>query len=334
MSTGFRINNQELYEIYENFPADIAELYNVTPSAFSNEENRFLKCEMSLIDSHGIIFPTSANENCGGYNESNYRVNSVPIDVALKGCRPIGIPLVRLESGTHYINRIGNETWLSVLPNSASGTRLEYDPKYLHIEALGGGGGGGGSATMYASAGGGGGGYCYLSVAIPEESYITLVVGEKGRGGDARTKGNNGGDSKVLDYYGNVLCCACGGSGGGINAEDGGKGGESYGGLTNIYGGAGGKKENNGQNVSDVSFLIDKPENERWIRGDNSGGISRGNNFGGGGGACAFNQGANADSNTTPNAASFGGGGAGAGFKVLTASNGGDGGNGFINIYY
>lgn len=81
MSTGFRINNQELYEIYENFPADIAELYNVTPSAFSNEENRFLKCEMSLIDSHGIIFPTSANENCGGYNESNYRVNSVPIDV-------------------------------------------------------------------------------------------------------------------------------------------------------------------------------------------------------------------------------------------------------------
>ena len=335
MSTGYRINHQDIDELYESFPVEIAEQYNVTSSAFSDDmAHHYLTQGMTFKNGPRIIFPTSADGHLGGYNESNYRINNTPINVALKGCRPIGIPLVRLGPGTHYLNRRDGQTWLSSYPNQASGTRVEYDPKYLHVEVLGGGGGGGGSATMYASAGGGGGGYCYTTIEIPDFSYVKLCVGEKGDGGAERTNGTTGGDSYILDCFGYELCRACGGAGGGINAEDGGQGGVASGGIVNVNGGAGGKKEKNGTGVAQIIVNLDKPEYDYWERGSTSGGNSSGNNYGGGGGASAFSNGADANSNTTPSAAQYGAGGAGAGFKILNASNGGDGGEGFINLYY
>ena len=330
-----KIRNRDIDEIYESFPIDIVEQYSVTPSAFSDDINPYRCSGASMKDAFGVIFPTSASGHAGGDNEcGTYRICGNPINVALKGCRPIGIPLVRLGPGTHYLNRIDGQTWLSSYPNQASGTRLEYDPKYLHVEVLGGGGGGAGSATMYASAGGGGGGYCYTTIEIPDFSYVKLCVGEKGVGGAERTNGTTGGDSYILDCYGNEVCRACGGACGGINAEDGGQGGVATGGIVNINGGFGGKKEKDGESIGQVIVNLDKPENDFWERGNTNGGHSNGNNYGGGGGASAFSNGADADSNTTPSAAQYGAGGAGAGFKILTASNGGDGGEGFINLYY
>lgn len=335
MSTGYKINKRDIEEIFESFPIDIAEQYHVTMSEFSGASNKFLKEKSSIKINLGRVFPTSAGTYLGGHNKCMfYRVNGDPIDIALKGCRPIGIPLVRLGPGIHYVNRIHEQTWISSLPDSASGTRLEYDPRYFHAEVLGGGGGGGGSATMYASAGGGGGGYCYTTVKIPDNSHICLVVGEKGAGGDARGTGKNGGDSYILDCNGNELCRACGGQGGGTNNDNGGQGGNALGGIVNLGGALGGKKENNGWSIPTRSVALDKPEGDSWERGNTSGGRSNGNNYGGGGGASAFSNGADGNSNTTPSPAQFGAGGAGAGFKALAASNGGDGGEGFINLYY
>ncbi len=335
MSTGYLINNRDLDETFESFPIEVAEQYGVSLSILSTEENRFQINGQTMRDYLGVVFPTSAGDHIGGYNECNaYRINGSPIDVALKGCRPIGIPLTRLGAGEHYLNRIDNQTWLSSYPNSTDGIRLEYDPKCLHVEVLGGGGGGAGSGSTYASAGGGGGGYCYATIEIPDGGYIELVVGEKGLGGEAKIEGHNGGDSYILDQYGNEICRACGGLGGSTNGDAAGLGGIANGGFVNVNGGAGGKKDTNGYGVGQFFVELDKPEHTEWERGSTSGGTSKGTSYGGGGGASAFSNGANGDTNTTPSPAEYGAGGAGAGFKVFTTSNGGDGGEGFINLYY
>lgn len=216
----------------------------------------------------------------------------------------------------------------------ASGTRLEYDPICLHVELIGGGGGGAGSGSTYASAGGGGGAYCYTTIEIPDEGYIKLVVGEKGLGGDAKASGHDGGDSYIEDQFGNEICRACGGLGGSTNGEAAGLGGVARNGIINVNGGAGGKKDTNGHGVGQFFVELDKPEYETWERGTTQGGSSKGTSYGGGGGGSAFSNGANGDTNTTPTSADYGAGGAGAGFKVFTTSNGGDGGEGFINLYY
>ena len=335
MDTGFKILNKDLEALYESFPNEIAVTYGVTDSKFTDNGNKFKKEGRPIKEVIEKTIPTSAGANTGGsYKISAYKTEGQPIDVALKGCRPIGIPIARLTPGTHYINRLDSETWLSSLPNSATGIKLEYNPKYLHVELLGGGGGGGGSATFYASAGGGSGGYCYKTISIPENSYLQFVVGEKGFGGNAREKGANGGTSKILNADGFEICSAAGGNGGDINNSDGGWFGSATGGLVNISGAQGGAKENNGSGLSQLTVTLDKPEQTIWIRGGTNGGISNGNNFGGGGGASVFSNGAAGNTNTTPEAAGYGAGGAGAGFKAATASKGGDGGEGLINLYY
>lgn len=335
MKSGYKINNVDIDEIFESFPLDIAATYGVTDSKFSDNSGRFKKNGQPLKIAKDKTFPTSADDFLGGANAlDKIKVMGHPIDIALKGCRPIGIPVARVTPGTHYVNRINGLTWLSSLPNSATGTQLEYNPKFLHAEVLGGGGGGAGSASLYASAGGGGGGYCYATLSLPENSYIQLIVGAKGYGGNARENGSSGGVSKILRSDGSEICSASGGNGGAINNGDGGWYGSATGGIVNINGGQGGSKEHNGQSVAETSVVLSKPEQTVWNRGGTSGGISNGNNFGGGGGASAFANGAAANSNTTPAAAGYGAGGAGAGFKAVTASAGGDGGDGLINLYY
>jgi len=335
MSTSYKINNKDIEEIFESFPTEIVQQYNVTPSVLSDGSNKLLVYGVPLSDYFGKTFPTSADGHIGGYNECiAYKFNGYPIDIALKGRRPIGIPLTRLGSGTHYLNRIDNQTWLSMYPNEASGTRLEYDPICLHVELIGGGGGGAGSGSTYASAGGGGGAYCYTTIEMPEEGYLELVVGEKGLGGEAKTNGYNGGDSYIQDQYGNEICRACGGLGGSTNGDAAGLGGVARNGIININGGAGGKKDTNGYGVGQFFVELDKPEYGTWERGTTQGGSSKGTSYGGGGGGSAFSNGANGDTNTTPVAAEYGAGGAGAGFKLFSTSNGGDGGEGFINLYY
>lgn len=333
MGTGYKINGIEIQESFESFPVEIVENYEVQKSNFSN--GKFRKSGNGLAEYVGVVFPTSAGSHIGGFNEiQSYKTNGMPVDVALKGCRPIGIHLMDLDPGTYYLNRVNKQTWISSVPNSATGTRLQYDPKALHIELLGGGGGGAGSATLYASAGGGAGAYCYIPVELQDNSYLMLVVGSAGRGGDAREAGAAGGESRIVTADSILVCRAGGGQGGGINNESGGQGGYASGGRININGGQGGNKENSGSSVPQFNVILDKPEVTIWSRGGFSGGPSQGNNYGGGGGASAYAAGAAGDSQTTPNSAILGAGGAGAGFKAAAASRGGDGGAGLIRLYY
>lgn len=335
MNTGFKINSNDINTLFESFHNEIAGVYGVTGSKFTDVHNRFKKGESPIKDALGITIPTSSGTNIGGSNKTYViKVAGQLIDVALPGCRPIGIPIARLTPGTHYLNRLNGETWLSSSPNSATGVKLEYNPKYMHMELLGGGGGGAGTGTACASAGGGGGGYCYISIALSENSYIQLIVGAKGKGGNGRSAGNSGGASKILRTDGTEICAAFGGGGGGYNTDPGGIGGVAVGGVVNINGGRGGNKENHGVGVSLTYVSLDKPEQTVWTRGDTNGGVSSGNNYGGGGGASVFSNGAPGSSRSTPEpAVGYGNGGAGGGYSARVI-NGGDGADGLINLYY
>lgn len=334
MDTGYKIHGKNIDSLFECFPNDIAETYGVTDSMF-NAQNKFKKGGLPLKEATGKIFPTSAGEHTGGNNKTyEFKSAGQAIDVALKGCRPIGIPIARLTPGTHYVNRLNGETWLSSLPDSATGTKLEYQPKYIHAEILGGGGGGGGTGYACASAGGGGGGYCYLPLAIPENSHIKFIVGAKGAGSVGRGAGSSGGTSEVFSADGTRICAAFGGGGGGYNTDPGGAGGGTIGGVVNFGGGSGGNKENSGTGVSQTPVTLDKPELTVWIRGGTNGGVSNGNNYGGGGGASAFSDGAAGNSRETPSpAVGYGSGGAGGGYSAKIV-NGSDGSDGLINLYY
>lgn len=334
MSTGYQIKNVDIDEIYESFSINIANKYGVTECKLTSN-NKIRKNNNGLKDSIGKIFVTSSGTNIGGNNSLGaIKVGGNPVNIALQGCRPIGIPIAQLSPGIHYLNRIDNTTWLSSKPNSATGIKLEYNPKYIHAEVLGAGGGGGGSSAVYASSGGGGGGYCYIALSIPDNSFLQLIVGTKGNGGNPKERGNDGKASMILNANGSEICYAGGGYGGDINNASGGYFGESRGGLINLNGAHGGAKEISGESISESIIRLDKPETTTWLRGNTHGGKSLGNNYGGGGGASVFSNGANADSNTTPLSAGFGAGGAGAGFKAITSSKGGDGGDGLINLYY
>lgn len=335
MATGFKVQNNDIDNLFECFPNDIAQTYGVTDSKFSDNQNKFKKGGRPLKEVIGRTIPTSAGAYIGGSNKTSaFKSGGQLIDVALKGCRPIGIPIARLAHGTHYVNRVNGETWLSSLPDSASGTKLEYNPRYLHVELLGGGGGGGGTGVACASAGGGGGGYCYISLSIPENSHLQMTVGAKGKGSSGRGAGSTGGTSKVLSADGTRICAAFGGGGGGYNTDPGGAAGEAVGGIVNISGGNGGNKENNGVGVIQTLVPLDKPEQTVWTRGGTNGGVSSGNNYGGGGGASAFSDGAAGNSRETPSpAVGYGCGGAGGGYSAKVV-NGGDGADGLINLYY
>lgn len=335
MNTGYKIKNNDIETLFESFPINIAATYGVTDSKFTDNQSRFKKNGQTLKEAVGKTYPTSAGAFIGESNQTSaYKAEGQPIDVALKGCRPIGIPIARLTPGTHYVNRVNGETWLSSLSDSATGTKLEYNPKYIHIELLGGGGGGGGTGIACASAGGGGGGYCYTPLAIPENSHLKFVVGAKGNGSSGRGAGAAGGTSEILRADGSRICAAFGGGGGGYNTDPGGSAGEAVGGFVNTSGGNGGNKENNGTGVIQTSIILDKPEQTAWTRGEKYGGLSSGNNYGGGGGASAFSNGADGDSRETPSpAAGYGCGGAGGGYSAKVV-NGGDGADGFVNLYY
>lgn len=335
MTTNYKINNVDIDEIYETFDISVANQYGVTDSKFTDSSARFKKGGQALKVATGKVIPTSAGNHLGGSNTcTKYKVNGQPVDVALKGCRPIGVPLATLSEGTHYINRVNGQTWLSTSANSATGTRLPYDAKYLFVEIQGGGGGGAGSSAVWCSGGGGGGGYAFTGIALPENSYVRIVVGGAGLRGENRSNGKVGGNSYLYNANGSVILQANGG-GGGKTSDDGGGSGGGYSGGTGVNGGNGGKKERNGSGTSSITLTYDKPESTTFSRGGQAGGSTSGNNYGGGGGASAFAKGANGDGREKPSSSgSQGSGGAGAGFRAGRTNPGSAGGAGLAKIYY
>ena len=242
--------------------------------------------------------------------------------------------MATLSPGTHYINRINGETWLSTSANSATGTRLNYNPKYIFVEIQGGGGGGAGSSAVWCSGGGGGGGYTFTGIALPENSYIRIVVGDAGPRGENMSDGHDGGTSYLYNADGSIILQANGGGKG--RKTDNGQGTPgTYSGGNGLNGGYGGVKERAGGGTASTTLTYDKPEGTTFVRGGKSGGTTGGNNYGGGGGASAFANGANGDSREKPSSPGIqGSGGAGAGFRAGRANPGSAGGEGLANIYY
>lgn len=332
----YKINNVDIDEIFESFTASEQTTYGVTDSKFTDGTGRFKQNEVDLKTALGKTFPTSAGSYIGGANSTtDYTAAGAAIDVALKGCRPIGILRSTLGVGTWYINRVNGQTWVSSSPNSASGTRIDHDPKFIFLELQGGGGGGAGSGLMGCSGGGGAGGYCFVAVEIPDDSYLRVVVGSGGAAGGDDANGSAGGATTLYDASGGVIAQANGGAGGHRRSDDTASGGTASGGSVNVSGGYGGGKEDAGGAVSAFTVTLPKPEQTQWTRGGFSGGSSGGNDYGGAGGASVFAAGANGDSRTTPSAAgTLGSGGAGAGFTAFRQSAGTAGGDGLARMYY
>lgn len=335
MATGYRIGGTDIDDLYESFTTTEQSEGGVTDSKFSDGSGRFKQNGSDLKTALGKTFPTSAGSYLGGANSTtDYTVEGAAIDVALKGCRPIGILRANLGVGTWYINRVNGQTWVSSSPNSASGTRLDHDPKFIFLELQGGGGGGAGGSGLYASSGGAGGGYCFKAIALPENSYIRIEVGAGGNGGAAGTdnNGGTGGNTMCYDSAGGFIARAYGGFGGAHNNDYTVEGGAALDGDVNVSGGNGGTKENAGAGVSAFTVTLPKPEQTQWTRGGFSGGSSPGNNHGGGGGASAFAAGGNGDRDN-PTAGTLGSGGGGGGYR-LAGTAGAVGGDGFARIYY
>lgn len=336
MATNYKINGTDIEDIFESFTTAEQSEGGVTDSKFSDGSGRFKQNGVDLKTALGKTFPTSAGSYIGGSNSTtDYTAEGAAIDVALKGCRPIGILRSTLGVGTWYINRVNGQTWVSSSPNSASGTRIDHDPKFIFLELQGGGGGGAGSGLVGCSGGGGAGGYCFVAVEIPDGSYLRVVVGAGGEAGGGDANGSAGGATTLYDASGGVIAQANGGNGGNRRSDDTASGGTASGGSVNITGGYGGGKEDAGGAVSAFTVTLPKPEQTQWTRGGFSGGSSNGNNYGGGGGASVFAAGANGDSRTTPSAAGkLGSGGAGAGYQAFQQNAGTAGGDGFARAYY
>ena len=335
MPTNYKINGMDIENIFESFTLAEQQEGGVTDSKFSDGSGRFQQNGADLKTALGKTFPTSAGTYLGGFNStSDYKAQGLPIDVALPGCRPIGCLRATLTPGTYYINRVNNQTWVSSSANSASGTRIDHDPKYLFLELQGGGGGGGGGGAFYASGGGGGGGYCFLAVTLPENSYYRIVVGSGGNGGDGGTNhdGGTGGETAIYDASGTQIARGAGGYGGPHNEDYTPQGGGAFGGIVNMTGGQGGSKEHGGSGVGAFTVTLPKPEQTQWSRGNFSGGSSNGNNYGGGGGASAFANGG-VGGRDNAGAGTLGSGGGGGGYRVA-GDPGARGGDGFAKIYY
>ena len=334
--TNYKIDGTDIEDIFESFTTAEQSEGGVTDSKFSDGSGRFKQNGVDLKTALGKTFPTSAGSYIGGANSTtDYTAAGAAIDVALKGCRPIGILRSTLGVGTWYINRVNGQTWVSSSPNSASGTRIDHDPKFIFLELQGGGGGGAGSGLTGCSGGGGAGGYCFVAVEIPEGSYLRAVVGAGGAAGGDDANGSAGGATTLYDASGSIIAQANGGNGGNRRSDNTAAGGTASGGSVNVSGGYGGGKEDAGGAVSAFTVTLPKPEQTQWTRGGFSGGSSNGNNYGGGGGASVFAAGANGDSRTTPSAAgTLGSGGAGAGFQSFQQSAGTAGGDGFARAYY
>ena len=336
MATNYKINGTDIDDIFDSFTLAEQSEGGVTDSKFSDGSGRFKQNGVDLKTALRKTFPTSAGSYIGGANSTtDYTAQGAAIDVALRGCRPIGIQRANLGVGTWYINRVNGQTWVSSTANSASGTRIDHDPRFVFIELQGGGGSGAGSGLVGCSGGGGAGGYCFLATEIPENSYLRLVVGAGGGAPGNDNNGNAGGTTYLYNASGGVIAQANGGAGGHRRSDSTADGGTASGGSVNITGGYGGGKEDGGGGVSAFTVTLPKPEQTQWSRGGFNGGSSSGNNYGGGGGASVFAAGANGDSRQTPSSAgTLGSGGAGGGYQAFQESNGTAGGDGFARIYY
>jgi hypothetical protein len=171
----------------------------------------------------------------------------------------------------------------------------------ITVKCWGGGGGGGRSTTSgQGGSGGGSGGYTTRTITLTGQTTFNVTVGVKGSRGQSSGSATNGGNTSFGS--GSINLLANGGTGGANNAGTKGIGGSASGGSTNTLGADGGQG------------------------GSSSGAGGSAPGAGGAGGASVTNN--NGINGTAP-----GGGGSG-GEKDGNNRNGGDGGDGRIEISY
>lgn len=223
---------------------------------------------------------------------------------------------------------------------TSSGTfTVPADVTLLFVFGAGGGGGGGsgsGRGSIETSGGGGGGnGAQPVLVPIPvtPSSSINVVVGAGGVGGAPVNSGNgNPGISGGDTNFGGYIFKGADGGAPGIQQNTSALTPSTWGPrVHNIGGGQGGSPGSGGQN-GERSFYANAG------LGGSSATSAAG---GGGGGGSGAGDGGNGGRGTTPavagNDGSFsagGGGGGGVGIRPNNSGRGGNGGNGFVRVYY
>lgn len=335
MATGYRIGGADLDELYEM--PNITDLTNTK----GREESKFVTSGRFLKNGQSIR--TALNKTIfrgSSYSFTQiYRLDGENLLMLEKGKAPFGYLLATLGPGNHQMTESDGKVYLD-------GEELPYAPlaDNLLIILSAAGGGGAGSALLYCSAGGGGGASAIINrkphATTKHRGYpISFSIGTGGEGGNGGENGQAGGNTSVAGT--NLDLTLGGGGGGSIDDGDGGSGGtalsDDFDTIYFVDGGAGGKKENNG-NASTVGILglglldyyaKDYPQVQEHV-----GGVSSGNNYGGGGGASGLADGAAANSNASGVAGTLGAGGSGAGYTAFQRSAGGKGGDGVVYIYY
>ena len=360
MNTGYKVHGQDISSLLEFFTNEELSGFTVISSRLTNGNDNFKKNNIDLKTSLSGIFPTSAGSDYpGGYNLlPSYKTNGEAIDVALKGCRPIGIPLKDVGAGSYVIYRSGDKTYFASGDQPTGGEELAHNPQYVFFELQGPGGGGGGTQDLYSGSGGASGAYMFGCLKISNPVYIT--VGQGGRGGNGVSvgkgeDGQTGNASTIQTQYNGVTYTLTAGPGtGGEGGNNGNKGGtagtcsftpqliddvEQYKIIGQYSGSPGSSRrtpasERNGKEAIYNHWL--KPEGGSFTRPGGSGGRSKdepGN--GGGGGASVFGDGANGafqNNGITPTA--YGAGGSGGGNYIARKYDGGKGADGRFIIYY
>ena len=119
MESSYKIWGQDVGNLLEFFTSDEQNTYTVADSQFTNGDEAYKKGGVDLKTAFGGTFPTSAGADYpGGYNlMPSYKTNGVSMDVALKGCRPIGVPLKDVGAGSYVIYRSDNKTYFTCFLN-------------------------------------------------------------------------------------------------------------------------------------------------------------------------------------------------------------------------
>lgn len=336
----------------ETFPLSDIENIAVTSSKYTDPNIKAYSVQnQNLKDFYKFIIPTSAGEtHIGGANASSeYKIKGEPVDVALVGCRPIGILLKELATpGNYIVYRKNNQTFITTesTPTGGELLNLTYQPKYLFFEFVGGGGGGGGSDWFDGGQGGGGAAYIFNACSCENPIYLTVGAGGAGGGGGDEGHGQTGSASILKTTYDGIdyTFTATGG--------DWGKAATSSTGLdvsptvtpenpwtdkvrllATAKGAHGGGKNESGGSVDTFTCVFDTPEQTSFNRGAAGGTCEKSKDCGGGGGACAFTAGAYAPYRSTV-AGTRGAGASGAGHQAAKDHSGARGGDGVLYIYY
>lgn len=360
MESGYKVWGQDIGNLLEFFTVDEQNAHTVVDSRFTNGSGMYKKGGVDLKTALGGTFPTSAGADYpGGYNLlPSYKTNGVSMDVALKGCRPIGVPLKDVGAGSYVIYRSGDKTYFASGTQPTGGEELPHSPQYVFFELQGAGGGGGGSVNLYSGSGGGSGAYFFGVIKIDEPIYI--VVGEGGAGGKGKTsgKGNDGLEGTASSITTNfnstayILTAQSGrGGDGGNNGNNGGPGGqyfftpETLDDLTSckivtmFNGASGGARRTSPDETNAMGEVTNnwlKPEGGSFTRPGGTGGYSNDTaGYGGGGAASVFGDGGGGGYQHDGYASeAYGAGGGAAGNYVGRPSDGAKGSDGRFILYY